>query len=355
MTQTSSIDNSVKLTEKETQLILTPFAFKIDQSLFGISLAKPWKRASALLIDLAIIAYLSEAPGELLAIVLAFTFYRLGNNKRAEKMGQINGRKRRAFLRLIGAIMIFSLLIGYLPQLFDGFASNHKQSKSIINNDDVIMSDTSLKNVLVISAFSIALDKSIKQSQCQELNCWKNEFDSFLQADDELKSLSLTDSEIKKLMRKLIKKTKLSTDDQNKLFTYSYDQYVKNYQQLVNNDGIEKTQPETNYSIIEWFKGIINDLGLGFGWAAFYFTVFTALWHGQTLGKKFFGIRVLQLDGTPLSIWDSFGRYGGYGAGIATGLLGFLQVFWDPNRQAIHDKISSTVVINVEKNEANSN
>ena len=48
-------------------------------------------------------------------------------------------------------------------------------------------------------------------------------------------------------------------------------------------------------------------------------------------------------------MWDSFGRYGGYGAGLATGLLGFLQIYWDPNRQAIHDKISSTIVIDVTK------
>ena len=42
---------------------------------------------------------------------------------------------------------------------------------------------------------------------------------------------------------------------------------------------------------------------------------------------------------------DCFGRCGGYGAGFATGLLGFLQVYWDPSRQAIQDKISATVVI----------
>ncbi len=103
------------------------------------------------------------------------------------------------------------------------------------------------------------------------------------------------------------------------------------------------------YSIIEWIKGIINDLGLGFGWATFYFTAFIALGQGQTLGKKLLGIKVLQLDGTPLSLWDSFGRYGGYGAGLATGLLGFIQIYWDPNRQAIHDKISATVVIDIRK------
>ena len=40
-----------------------------------------------------------------------------------------------------------------------------------------------------------------------------------------------------------------------------------------------------------------------------------------------------------------YGRYGGYGAGFATGLLGFAQIFWEPNRQAIQDKISETLVI----------
>ena len=38
------------------------------------------------------------------------------------------------------------------------------------------------------------------------------------------------------------------------------------------------------------------------------------------------------------------GRAGGYAAGLATGTLGFLQIYWDPNQQAIHDKIAGTVV-----------
>jgi hypothetical protein len=54
---------------------------------------------------------------------------------------------------------------------------------------------------------------------------------------------------------------------------------------------------------------------------------------------------VVALSGEPLGLLDCFGRYGGYGAGFATGLLGFLQIYWDPNRQAIQDKISATVVI----------
>ena len=43
--------------------------------------------------------------------------------------------------------------------------------------------------------------------------------------------------------------------------------------------------------------------------------------------------------------WAAFERAGGYAAGFATGLLGFAQVYWDANRQCIHDRISGTVVV----------
>lgn len=89
----------------------------------------------------------------------------------------------------------------------------------------------------------------------------------------------------------------------------------------------------------------LDDLGIGFGWTGLYFTAFTAIWRGQTPGKRLLGVRVLRLDGKPLTLWASFERFGGYAAGLVTGLLGFAQVIWDRNRQAIHDKISETVVV----------
>jgi hypothetical protein len=46
-----------------------------------------------------------------------------------------------------------------------------------------------------------------------------------------------------------------------------------------------------------------------------------------------------------MTLWSAFERFGGYAAGLLTGLLGFAQVYWDRNRQAIHDKITETVVI----------
>lgn len=88
-----------------------------------------------------------------------------------------------------------------------------------------------------------------------------------------------------------------------------------------------------------------EDLGLGLGWFGLYFTATTAMWHGLTPGKRLLGIRVVSLTGKPIGWWASFERFGGYAAGFATGLLGFVQIFWDDNRQAIHDKVAVTAVI----------
>lgn len=106
-----------------------------------------------------------------------------------------------------------------------------------------------------------------------------------------------------------------------------------------------KVEEEENKGLLATLLGFFDDLGFGFGWTSLYFTAFTALWRGQTPGKKLFGIRVLRLDGLPMTLWASFERFGGYAAGLFTGLVGYAQVYWDRNRQAIQDKISETVVI----------
>ncbi len=75
------------------------------------------------------------------------------------------------------------------------------------------------------------------------------------------------------------------------------------------------------------------------------FTLATRLGRGRTPGKRLFGLRVVRLDGQALSWWNCFGRAGSYGASAATALLGFLEAIWDPNRQALHDKVAGTVVV----------
>jgi hypothetical protein len=107
----------------------------------------------------------------------------------------------------------------------------------------------------------------------------------------------------------------------------------------------ELEEARDGWGILRLLRTLADELGLGFGWSGLYFTAFTALWEGQTPGKWLLRIRVVRLDGKPMGWWMSFERFGGYAAGFATGLLGFLQVFWDRNRQGIHDKITETVVV----------
>ena len=102
---------------------------------------------------------------------------------------------------------------------------------------------------------------------------------------------------------------------------------------------------ENRRTLTGFISSLGDDLGIGFGWGAVYFTSFLALWRGYTPGKWLLGIRVIRLDGKPLGWWRAFERFGGYAASLSTGLLGFLQILWDRNRQGLHDKAAETVVI----------
>ncbi len=86
-------------------------------------------------------------------------------------------------------------------------------------------------------------------------------------------------------------------------------------------------------------------MGFTFGWAGVYFTLLTVLLRGRTLGKLILRTRTVRLDGRRLTAMDAFIRNGGYAAGLATGLIGFARLLWDPNRQAIQDRIAGTVVV----------
>ena len=75
----------------------------------------------------------------------------------------------------------------------------------------------------------------------------------------------------------------------------------------------------------------------------FYFTYFHGV-AGQTPGKMLFRIRVIRLDGVPMTPGIAFLRWAGYHLSSIF-LLGFLWVALDPRKQGWHDKIAGTVVI----------
>ena len=111
---------------------------------------------------------------------------------------------------------------------------------------------------------------------------------------------------------------------------------------------VEARKPKA-FDLNEQIRTWADEVGLGLGWAIVYFSLLPVWWQGQTVGKRLLGLRVVELTGKPLTALRAFKRYGGYAAGMATGLFGFAQILWDPNRQAIQDKTAHTVVIDLRR------
>ncbi len=120
----------------------------------------------------------------------------------------------------------------------------------------------------------------------------------------------------------------------------------RNERLVADNQELEqRLEQERSRGLISMITRILNEVGIEFGWSALYFTFLPVIWRGRTPGKRLLGVRIVRLDGRPLGWWSALNRFGGYAASIFTGLLGFFEMFWDDNRQAMQDRIAATVVV----------
>jgi len=71
--------------------------------------------------------------------------------------------------------------------------------------------------------------------------------------------------------------------------------------------------------------------------------------NGQTVGKWVARTRAVSLTGEKMGLWQSIERALGYGAAVLEGGLGFVQFFWDRNRQCAQDRLAETIVVDVRK------
>ena len=354
------------LTHKETRQIVTPYAFHVSADLFGTALARPLKRGIAIGIDVFLITLLSQSASFLLAGVAAVTFFRAGKRLKLKK--RFNAA--RLALRFVAATLLFVFALG----IFDSFNSN--KPNGFQPSEEVSLSGANALVVVAVTAkYMLAANELVEKvdnGECaNNYLCWQSLGNELV---DVLNEAELPSNEAMDLLEGIvdIASQQLSTEEKSALLANwqtQLEMQSKNrndneqassaiidsqdpVEQDEQSDSVDKQnqnqdQDKGNATVISWLEGIMEDLGIGFGWAAFYFSIFTAWWKGQTPGKKLLGIKVIKLDGKEPNLWESFGRYGGYGAGFATGLLGFLQVYWDPNRQAIQDKISETLVIDL--------
>jgi uncharacterized RDD family membrane protein YckC len=252
-------------TARDPRDIVTPDAFQVAPDLLGVPLAKPARRAGAMLVDLAVVGLLSLSGSLAFALAIGVLCYQL-----------VRGAVRSSAQRSHVVALVIAVALGtgvfWLGQQIGDDEDEPDHTEVIADVAEVMEAAEENPELL-------ALEKSIELLQKENA----------------------------------------------------------------------RLREEQAPGLLAWGEGVLDDIGFGFGWAAAYFTLLTALWNGQTLGKRVFGLRVLRLNGKPLSVWNSFERAGGYAAGFATGLLGFAQVQWDANRQAIHDKICGTVVIDARR------
>ena len=319
------------LSGSETRDVITPYAFKVDHTLLGIPLATPIKRALAMIIDVILIFMAAKLSATLIAFVAAMAFYKGTAQQYLPKMSPF---WRRA-LKLFAASFLFVSSLTVLSLAIDFFEGDSAiqgiQIEEAEGKDELSEHDKS-----IIRTYLAQTDND---KNCDEI-CQSAASANLVAQLPELAEIE--DAESTQFTRSLLHLMAIAGEDSNAAEDSKNTDLVP---ESIAGEVTNESSTTSVTSILQWGKGIIQDLGLGFGWAAVYFTLFSLLWRGQTPGKKVCNIRVVSLSGEPLGMLDCFGRYGGYGAGFATGLLGFLQVYWDPNRQAIQDKISATVVI----------
>lgn len=75
-----------------------------------------------------------------------------------------------------------------------------------------------------------------------------------------------------------------------------------------------------------------------------YFILFNTL-RGATPGKRLFGLRIVRLDGSDISLGQAIGRQFGYWLSFLPVGMGFLMIAMTPERRALHDLVARTQVV----------
>ena len=378
---------------QDPRTIVTPYAFSVHPDLLGLPLATPMQRLGAIGIDMVVVFGLTRIGGTTLAVASGLLFFWLALRKPTK---DTFGKAFRAFAGCFGLLIlgitiaiVWGVQLAQDPEMRDQLLSAAAEAADSAGIDLNLTGSGVPEDIPLGDLFRLmpgfldlrsAEDERAARSIAQEMARAARDSDMPLQdirssltaimPDDAPwsdEAQDIVDDVMADLRRGASDLTSTGSEDApdvvtpvisdsialdsiaslNELVT-TLDEELQDVEQNLTR-AQENLDEAQNSSPLGWFLNLIDDLGLGFGWAALYLTITHAWWNGLSVGKKILGIRVVMIDKRPLNWWLSFERAGGYAAGLATGLLGFARVFWDPNRQAIHDKVSETIVIQVGK------
>ena len=227
----------------------------------------------------------------------------------------------------------------------------HPQQAGFLRRFLAFSADTVIMTVLAVAVFFVGNEAVAR------LGGRPGEFSRFARALQEGSSISIGTGEAG--LGLVAGNTKASEADFTKAFlqklrpAVSEDEFVKNRGMSLGE--LEKEYPR----IMDEFPGgpgkiyVIGGKGLSViyefvcGYA--YFILFFRF-GGRPLGKRLFGLKVIDLHGKPRLGWyQAFERTHGYAASALAASLGFLQVLWDHKGLTMHDRLAGTTVVRWKK------
>ncbi len=372
--------------------VITPEAFSVAPHLLGLPLATPRRRLAAMSVDLVLVAFLVNVGGAVLfGLAVAWVFFRVATRRGARMLP----KPVRVAFAVGGAVVLFGAGSALWDNVAERIAGDDEPSSGAGGDRDaaramqvaarVVGNEGEVGKALRAGAELLALrDSDTEQEAFAHASAYasgmkaagkpdaeiRDELAGVAEeADDEAVSaavrrvlageggvvavppspdslvrayaaaLEAGDTAARRALRPRVAGV-LAADTVAALRAELSEASAENGRLME-----ELAEERESLGILGWLGKVADELGLGFGWTGLYFTAFLALWRGQTPGKRLLGIRVVRLSGAPIGWWAAFERFGGYAASIFTGLLGFLQITWDRNRMALHDKITETVVV----------
>lgn len=331
-------------TTRDPRSVITPEAFHVAEELLGTQLASPRRRLAAILLDLVFIAILTLVTRSfalVLGVVVSAALLR-ASFRRTEVVGSVFDRARRLSIGCLG------LSVGLITLLVFAAVMINDLPPSVERDEDGIVVDFGSGRIQLDDpedADAELMEPRDADAIREGVTLYSTE--EALEAYAELLrsgSDTDTDRELREALEARLA-TAVAADTLAGLAERVADLQDDLRREELRREALEDELEDAESGFVDWLAGLADELGFGFGWAALYTTVLLSTMKGQTLGKRMMGIRVVRLDGKPINWWVAFERAGGYAAGFATGLLGFFQVYWDSNRQAIHDRIVGTVVV----------
>jgi len=371
----------------DPRTIITEDSFRVEPGLLGTPLARPWRRATAMAIDGVLVAILANAPSVLFGLAAAYVLFRISSGP--ERQGYLRA-SARLVLRFWAAVMLFVAVVMIWGTVSKwGGSPDDEESAEVSSPSPAVPSPPQFSGLagLEVAADVIALTRANTEAEARtraerlvsvmraqgvapeeiremldalrptEARPWLGTIGDSLglalggtpPAGDGVRdslavelAAALAEGDSARAAPLRAQLASALAADTVEALRERLDAARARERSL----RAELEEERSGGGIMSLLRSLADDLGLGLGWSGLYFTAFVALWNGYTPGKRLLRIRIIRLDGKPLGWWLAFERFGGYAASVATGLLGFLQIAWDRNRQGIHDKIAETVVIN---------